>query len=113
MRPLAIAATAVAVVLGLATAAPVPRGADRPVLYFPTKVGTKWVYRGTSAAMTWEVTQVVTAVNDEGGAKVVTVEVRPNGTTADAYRVAVSGAGVFKLGGHGTEFERPSCTLKL
>jgi hypothetical protein len=32
-------------IIGLAPAAPVPPGAEKPTLYFPTKVGTKWVYQ--------------------------------------------------------------------
>src|SRR4051794_24001137 len=114
MARLLTIAPALALLASLAPAAPVPRGADKPVLYFPTQVGAKWVYRGTSGPTAWEDTRVVTAVRDDGAAKVVTVgAVHPDGTVAYDHRVAVSPTGLFRLGTSGTEFRSPMCLIKL
>src|SRR5262245_45712121 len=70
MRPFVLAVIiSVAVVLGLA-AAPAPKDADKPVVYFPTKPGATWVYREGDR----EVTERVAKVEDRGGTKVVRVE---------------------------------------
>jgi hypothetical protein len=65
-----LAATVLALVLSLAAAAPVPREADKPVVYFPTKPGATWVYREGDR----EFTQRIVKVEDRGGTKVVRVE---------------------------------------
>ncbi|MBA4064734.1 MAG: hypothetical protein C0501_13670 [Isosphaera sp.] len=70
-------------VLGVAPAAPVPKGGDTP-LYFPTEVGTKWVVRHPWMPAGYsDMTYTVTAVEEKDGAKVVTV--------SEAYTVDWSG----------------------
>ena len=51
------------VLVALAPAAPVPKGAEKPPVYFATKVGTEWVYKETDG----DVTLRVTAVEDKDG----------------------------------------------
>src|SRR4051812_7136621 len=56
---------------------------EEPVNYFPTQVGAKWVYEtparlvaskdGSTKTLVFDQTLVVTAVRDEGRAKVVSV----------------------------------------
>ncbi|MBP3954674.1 hypothetical protein J8F10_05175 [Gemmata sp. G18] len=81
---------AVAVLIASTQAAPVPKHLMRnnEALYFPTTVGTKWVYvlNGQN-----ETTDEITAVEDKGGGKLVTV----NGNSNDPTCWQVSGAGVF------------------
>src|SRR5262245_54660422 len=65
------ALVALALLLVVAPAAPVPSHLKpkNPPLFFPTKVGAKWVYRTGDL----EETFVVTVVAEAGGTKVVTV----------------------------------------
>jgi hypothetical protein len=44
MRKLLLVLFVAGLVVGLSTATPAPKNVKQPVLYFPTKVGTKWVY---------------------------------------------------------------------
>jgi hypothetical protein len=96
------AAIAVACILGTnAPAAPPPK----ETLYFPTKLGAKWVY--VSAGGKKEV-RSVTAVADKDGAKVVTVSV--NGETR---KYQVSEDGVFLVAYGKDKYDPPECLLKL
>jgi hypothetical protein len=55
----------------LASAAPVPKDAKKePVCYYPTTVGSKWVYTAAGS----DLVLVVSKVEERKGAKVVTVE---------------------------------------
>jgi hypothetical protein len=70
----------------------VPPGSDQP-LYFPTKVGAKWVYGGYA-----EVTLVVTAVEEKGGVLFVDVgEVADGGKVVPYERMAVSSRGLCRV----------------
>jgi hypothetical protein len=75
--------------LALAPAAPVPKG-EKGVLYFPTKIGAKWVYS------TWdsERVEVVTAVEEKDGAKLVTVGYQSRDGVVSTNIVSVSEKGL-------------------
>src|SRR5262249_26316579 len=64
--------------VGGAPSAPVPKDAGPPVDYFPTKVGTRWVYevRGEEPA---EVVEEVVSVEEKDGVRVVTLRVEHKG----------------------------------
>lgn len=99
----------------LVPAAPVPPGADKPVYYFPTRVGTKWVYDKTGGE---GFGKVVTESEEKDGRFLVTVkgDVKENPW---ASQYAVSKDGVFKVAhklNNDDPFEKydpPSCLLKL
>jgi hypothetical protein len=71
-----IGCVATVALASLAPAGPTPKDSYKPVLYFPTTVGAKWVYLWQQAGHSEknrEVVEVVTAVEDgKDGAKVVT-----------------------------------------
>src|SRR5690348_4862763 len=68
-----LAMMAVFLLVALAPAAPVPKGAGKPVLYFPVKVGAKWVYRTGYPTGDEEETREVTRVVEKDGEFVVSV----------------------------------------
>lgn len=91
-------------------AAPVPRHLfpKDPPLYFPTKVGTKWVYAEDEG----EKTLVVEAVEPGRGGLVVTVA-RVDGEKRTPYeKVAVSPGGLVRLEMHGEKLDPPLVLLK-
>ncbi|VTR94628.1 Uncharacterized protein OS=Pirellula staleyi (strain ATCC 27377 / DSM 6068 / ICPB 4128) GN=Psta_2333 PE=4 SV=1 [Gemmata massiliana] len=81
---------AVVILVAATQAAPVPKHLmpKNEPLYFPTTVGTKWVYDHNGQA---EITNEITAVEEKGGGKLVTV----NGNSARPTRWHVSRAGVY------------------
>ena len=98
----------------------VPAGADLPIappprvaaLYFPTTVGTKWVYEGTGGPEVHE----VTAVEVKDGRKIVSVTWEldlASGKTKAVDRFHVSSVGVFKLGVNEKVYDPPQCVLQL
>jgi hypothetical protein len=109
-----------AAVLGFATAAPAPKGAEEPTLYFPTRVGAQWVYlwdtkRKEDKDKDPAVVEVVTAVEDKEGAKVVTVgRVHTDGKVCPTQKWAVSDRGLFQTANLiGQPVRAPVCFLKL
>src|SRR5262245_24881451 len=108
LRLLAVFAL-VALFLPSAPAAPVPKEADKPPVYFPTRVGDKWVW-GWVGDKT-EFTEVVTAVEVKNGAKIITVD-----TTADGWRASkkysLSEEGLFRLSHNDHQYKSPWCILK-
>jgi hypothetical protein len=103
---------AVALVGGAALPTPVPNHIKpkKPLLYFPTTVGTKWVYQ--SRDQEW--TQVVTAVEEKDGVFVVTYDtLAADGTTEAQYQRAVSEYGISLVAGKQVEFVPKQLCLKL
>ena len=74
MIRISFAGVVVAMMLGLSFAAPLPKDAARP-LYFPTHVGTKWVYfwDWTGGYKDQEYVEVITAAKKTNGVWRVTV----------------------------------------
>jgi hypothetical protein len=104
------AVIAVALALSLAEAAPVPNGEDKPVLYFPTKVGAKWVY---SVVGVGEETEVINAVTAKDGVTVVTVdELDAKGVARLSHKEIVSGSGLVRCAERGIRIP-PYYLLKL
>jgi hypothetical protein len=110
---LLLAAAAFATV---APAAPVPREADRPPVYFPTRVGDTWVW-GWVGDKT-EFTEVVTEVESKEGAKVITVETMAEGTPLSPEKYSaietysLTERGLFRLSHGDQRYEKPWCVLK-
>ena len=92
-------------------AAPIPKDAKKPVLYFPTKVGAKWVYEfedGTTY------TEAVTKVQKgkDGGFRVTAGKVRDEVALAlDLYEV--SDKGLFLLEAGKAAFDPPMSYINL
>ena len=99
--------------LALATAAPIPVHLmpKQPPLYFPTRVGAKWVYQGGEKQ---EWTFSVTAVEKtEAGAVVSVTQHRPDGRTFLDKKMLVSPAGVTQVETFEGKLASPWCWLKL
>ena len=92
MRPILTVSVVIAS-LGINSAAPIPEVAKNPVLYYPTTVGSKWVYESKDG----EETRVVTRVEEKNGAKVVTVEESTGGKVRLTTCVAVSEKGLLTV----------------
>lgn len=113
--PRLLAALAVlALFLAAATAAPVPRGLVTPE-YFPTKLGASWVIQVAAQEpakpkRVSEHTEVVTAVEEKDGTKLVTVA-RDDGRPVARY--AVSPGGVARVRQDGFTFTPPLRLLRL
>lgn len=83
---------------GLLAAAPVPKGPDAPS-FFPTKVGTSWVYRtsGNPGLADFDRTWYVTAVEKRGAATLVAVGLgHKQGWMIPWGKKVVSGDGLFE-----------------
>jgi hypothetical protein len=103
--------TVVAVVIGCAAlVAPVPRGAGKQRLYFPTTVGTEWVYETDSGR---EYTDYLTKAERADGATVVTVERCADGRHQSSKTIRVSADGLFELENDHGKYDPPGCMLKL
>lgn len=107
-------------VLLLALAAPVPKGVEEAKLFYPTKVGDKWTYLftekgGNAKDKTSELVEMVTAVEDKDGVKVVTVgRFHDDGKVYTNRTRRVSDRGVWQTEGEGCEpFRTPWVHLKL
>jgi hypothetical protein len=76
------------VLVGVAPSAPVPKDAGPPADYFPTRIGTRWVYdvRGDEPA---EVVEEVVSVEEKDGVRVVTLCVKHKSVDA-ATRIPVT-----------------------
>jgi hypothetical protein len=112
-RPLATV-TALALLLAAATAAPEPNDFDTPE-YLPTTVGAKWVVRVTAQVMgeekrVSEYTEVVTAVEEQDGVKLVTVARDGN---RPVTRYEVSPGGVSRVRQDELAFNPPLRLLRL
>jgi hypothetical protein len=107
---LLILASALTLLAALAPAAPVPKGASKPVLYFPTTVGAKWVYDEEDGERVY----AVTAVEKRDGSDLVTVgQVGPDGKAVPKETWVVSDRGLSLLERDGQKRDPPPCYLKL
>jgi hypothetical protein len=90
-------------------AAPVPKDAGKTVLYFPTSVGAKWVYK--SGKTEW--VEQVTAVEEKDGAWVVTIGDVVGDKVTPSYKRLVSPNGLFTGPGGLKEVRFALTLLKL
>jgi hypothetical protein len=108
-----LAAGGITAIAALASAAPRPKEPVKAPLYFPTAIGTEWVYQQGE----WEVTKRVTAVERGTDMTVVTVDrVGSVGRPTRSDQMGVSEAGVFWIGSLGPDPlkpDRPACWLNL
>ena len=90
-------------------AAPVPKHLMKKgdILYFPTTVGTKWVYRDTGDV---EVTYEVAEVEDKGDGKLVTVT---GGNGPCTWRVSPTGLFIVKMNNQDCDPPTPMLRLPL
>jgi hypothetical protein len=105
-----LAVLAVLPLVVLAPAAPVPPGAEKPVPYFPTKVGAKWVYEQPEYQMTLLVTKVEAA---EGGSLVTVENVVEGGKHIPIHKVLVTKTGVAFTEEAGEAYTPPWVHLRL
>ena len=105
----------------LLPAAPVPPGAGKPVYYFPTQVGTKWVYDAKHEADVCG--KIVTASEEKDGRFLVTVKATNvdfvDDETVSIAQYSVSKDGVFVVADflenkeNEKRYDPPHCLLKL
>lgn len=87
MRAFILVLLVAGLAVSLTPATPAPKNVKQPVLYFPTKVGTKWVYDTGDS----EVTLVITKVEENDGAMLVSVgKVGKDGKVVASEQVEVS-----------------------
>ena len=91
-----------------ANAAPVPDGAGKASLYFPTTVGSKWVYDLDDK----DETETITAVEKKEGAFLVTVQKVDQFGKESFIEMKVADDGIFMLSGLADKHP-PSHRLKL
>jgi hypothetical protein len=108
-RPVALVLALIPVVL--APAAPVPKGADGPVLYYPTTVGTKWVYQRDGSDELIRTT--ITAAEEKDGGAVLTIGLLTGDKANPYWKVFVSPKGLFSGDGGLDEQKFPNPLLKL
>ena len=101
-------------------AAPAPKAAEETKLFFPTKVGDRWIYLFTvkkdkTKDEESEIEEAVTAVEDKKGVKVVTVGRLENDGKVHTNRMReVSEKGVWQMESPGFEpLKTPWVHLKL
>jgi hypothetical protein len=88
-----------------------PAAASPQPSYFPTQVGARWVYQGSDGE---ESSLVVSAVEEKGGAKIVSVALAgPNGEHFVVEKVWVSDAGLYAVAMGGQECNPPVCKIRL
>jgi hypothetical protein len=93
------------------SAAPVPTHLmpKEPPCFYPTEVGTTWVYDHGDA----EETITISEVEDKDGGKLITTEyVRANGRSHHMTQL-VTAKGVFLVAEHGRTYPMPWCIFKL
>jgi len=109
MGRLSVLALALVTMAAAGVAAPVPTAAQKPVLYYPTAVGAKWVYDWGGV----DRVEQVTAVGVKDGKTVVTVGVLVGEKVTPYCKVLVSNQGLF-FGTDGLEERKfPHALLKL
>jgi hypothetical protein len=103
--------TALGALRVLASSTPGPNvNVAEPVLYFPTKVGAKWVYDDDG----WTYTMVVTKVERKGDAALVTVSsVFPDGWSQHFETMEVSRTGLREVENFYRKYDAPVPRLRI
>lgn len=101
--------TAVALLALVAPAAPLPKDAAKPKLYFPTTVGAKWVYERDGT----EVTHVVTKVESKDDSKLVSVGIVQGEHVVHFRTIRVSPEGIWQVAHLGWRFTPELVWFKL
>jgi hypothetical protein len=100
--------TALTLLAALAPAAPVPKGADKPTLYYPVKLGARWTYQSGSG----ERVLTVIRVEARGGTKVVHVgHVEAGGKLTPFHVMEVSARGLVQTHSGDQPLDRPLTRL--
>jgi hypothetical protein len=107
-----------AVVLVLVLSVPAgsaPKLKDAPVpVYYPTRVGDRWVTETKYADSTAEVTEIITAVEKKDDGLVVSIAREADGRASpNVSHVKVSDKGIFRMSQLGTAYDAPYCVLQL
>ncbi len=115
IRRVAGGVAALVLILGLCglSAAPVPTHLmpKEPPCFYPTAVGTTWVYdRGNS-----EETITISKVENKDGGKLITTEYIKAGGQQRSHHMTqlVTAEGVFLVAEHGNTYAKPWCIFKL
>jgi hypothetical protein len=111
MSRLLVLLSAAAVSFAIAPAAPVPPEAKKPGLYFPTKVGTKWVYQ--TEGEKHESVEVVMEIEDKEGEKLVKIGHERDGKAVYDCTIAVSEKGLSLVETGISPLGEPCWLLKL
>src|SRR5262249_33596713 len=101
--------SAAVVLFAVAQAAPVPPPPKTPPLYFPTKVGTKWVYENDKR----ESVEVVMEVKEKDGAKLVKIGYENDGKAVYDRTISVSEKGLSMVETGISPLSEPCWELRL
>lgn len=116
MRLLLLCLLIPAAALGTAWAAPVPKDKGKPVLYFPTEVGTKIEYKDETGGE-YQCVGKITEAETKDDVTTITIEWehfnKQDGQRTLKEKLAVSTKGVFRVSIGGSELKPPKCLLKL
>lgn len=110
MARLLIVPLGFAVFIASLLAAPVPKDADKPTVYFMTRVGDTRV--STWVGRDHEVTETVTKVEEEDGTKLVTVELTSERGFQATDLYALNEKGLFRLAHNDHYYKKEWCVLK-
>jgi hypothetical protein len=80
-----------------------------PPCFYPTAVGTTWVYD----CRVGEETITISKVEDKDGGKLITTEYVRNGMRSHHMTQHVTPKGVFLVAEHGSTYAKPWCICKL
>ena len=111
MSRLLLLLSAVAFSLAVAPAAPIPPPPKTPPLYFPTMVGTKWVYQ--TEGEKGERVEVLMDVKDKDGAKLVETGCVYDGEVKYDRTVSVTEKGLCVIALSNLTVDEPFWELKL
>jgi hypothetical protein len=90
-----------------------PKKADRSSLYFPVRVGTKWVYEVKTEDRTFEIIEVITHTEEKDGRYRVFVGREADGKVTPLLTAEVSADGVAWISAGDREYKSPSRQVKL
>lgn len=111
MSRLLVLFSAAVLPLAIAPAAPIPPPPKTPPLYFPTKVGTKWVYQAEGEKK--ESVEVVMEVAEKDGAKLVRIGYESKAKMIFDHTISVSEKGLCIIDSQISPLDEPFWLLKL
>jgi hypothetical protein len=104
----------IAFILPMAIGAPIPPQAKKPRIdYFPTRVGSKWVWKNNQNE-DWQRTDIITSIEEVDGAKLIHVgTVNKNGTVEHRESMRLSQEGLFQVHKDQEGINSSHCFLKF
>jgi hypothetical protein len=96
------------------TLAPVPKGTDKESFFFPTAIGTKWVYEISGGeTLTLFIANRIDTNGNEKGVEITINEVGENGESSYYETVKITQKGLFLVDHKRQDLAIPLCELRL